>query len=180
MSLTLNQVVKNLSNIASAHNQLKHFYFGELYDFAASGTTEYPAMVVSLEPTPFQTNVLTYSFNVYIIDLVHKGISNSTEVLSDTLQTCTDITSIVANPIYAWNSERTNVFNDIQGGLDDGEYGFWFNLKLKVPRPIDRCQVPLLGVIDVIVPAEDIDANYLLDEEGNIIQTNDGFNIIAD
>lgn len=177
MSLTLNQVVQNLSNIASAHNQIKHFYFGELYDFAASGTTEYPAMVVSLEPTPFQTNVLIYSFNVYIIDLVHKGISNSTEVLSDTLQTCTDITSIVSNPVYSWSSERNQLFNDIQGGLDDGEYGFWFNLKLRVARPIDRCQVPTIGVIDVIVPAENI-TNNLLAEDGTILQTNDGFNII--
>ena len=179
MGLTLNQVVKNLEYISQAHNQINTFYFGQLHDFAASGVINYPAMVVDLNPTTYGVNTLTYSFNIYLLDLVHKDISNSTEVLSDTVQMCTDILSIVDNPVYDWTLERSAILQDIQGEKEQDEvFGHWFNLRLKVPKPRDRCEVPTYGTITVIVPSEN--TSGLLDENGNIIQTEDGFYLIND
>ena len=179
MALTLNQVVKNLNYIGQAHNQVKTFFFGELYDFASSGTTQYPAMAVTLQPSQRAVNTLTYSFNVYMLDLVHKDISNNTEVLSDTLQMCLDVLAIVDNPVYDWTLEKTAVLTDIQGGQDDEVTGHWFNLKLKVPTPRDRCQVPTIGDITVIVPIPET-SDGLTDDDGNLLQTEDGFYLIND
>lgn len=179
MGLTLNQVVKNLNYIGNAHNQVKTFFFGELFDFASSGTIQYPAMAVTLNPSQRANNTLTYSFNVYMLDLVHKDISNSTEVLSDTLQMCLDVIAIADNPVYDWSMEKVATLTDIQGGQDDEVTGHWFNLKLKVPTPSDRCQVPTFGLITVVVPIDITDAG-LTDEDDNLLQTEDGFYLIND
>ena len=179
MGLTLNQVVKNLNYIGSAHNQVKTFYFGELYDFAASGTTQYPAMAVTLEPTQYQGNVLIYSFNVYMLDLVHKNLENATEVLSDTIQMCTDVIALVDNRLYDWRVEKTSTLTDIQGGQDDEVTGHWFNLKLRVASPTDRCAAPVFGTITVVNPPANV-TNTLTAEDGSILQTEDGFNIILE
>ena len=40
--ITLNQVIKNLNNIASAHYQINSFGNGNVTEFATSGTTNYP------------------------------------------------------------------------------------------------------------------------------------------
>ena len=176
--LTLNQVVKNLNYISNAHTQLNTFFFGELYDFASSGTTNYPAMAVTLNPSQYNMNNLTYSFDIYVLDLVHKDISNATEVLSDTVQICVDIIGVLDNPVYDWKLDKVSTLEDIQGGHDDEVYGHKFNVKLKTPYPTDRCASPF-GTITVVSPISST-TNRLLDEDGNIIQTNDGFYIIPD
>ena len=180
MGLSLNQVVKNLEYIADAHNQINTFFFGEMYDFAASGVTNYPAMAVSLEPSTYATNTITYSFNVYMLDLESKDIGNRTEILSDTIQMCLDVVGIVANPVYDWSFDKNVTLTDIQGGMDDEITGHYFNLRLKVPRVTDRCAAPIDGDITVVVPIPDSNARRMTDEDGNILQTEDGFYIIAD
>lgn len=177
--LTLNQVVKNLNNISDSHSQINNFFFGELYDFASSGTVNYPAMAVTLEPSQVQGNVLVYSFNVYVLDLVHKGTSNNTEVLSDTMQTCLDIIAICNNHLYDWNTEKNTVLNDVQGGYDDEVSGYWFNLKIRVANPSDRCQVPLRRTISR-VQAIEILLNGLTTSDDVFLLTEDGFVLIAD
>ena len=164
--MTLNQVVKNLNYIANAHNQINHFFFGELYNFASSGTTNYPAMAVTVEPATYSENMLTMNFNVYILDLVHKDLSNQTEVLSDTQSICLDVLALIKDPtIYSWNIDINTTLTDIQGGYDDEVSGYWFPLKIRVPKPLDTCQVPLRSALQVVPD--------ITEDNSNITNNND-------
>jgi len=141
--MTLNQAVKALSDIATAHPQINHFFFGEEFDFAASGVVNMPAMIVVLEPSLLQGSTLTYNFKIYIGDLVHKDLSNKLEVLSDTLLICTDIIALLQNPSYDWVFDASNVvLTDFEDSFDCELYGHYFNLKIKTSAPFDRCAVP--------------------------------------
>lgn len=178
--LTLNQAVKNLEYIATAHNQINSFFFGELYDFASSGTINYPAMAVTLEPTPYANGVLTRSFNIYILDLVHKGIGNSVDVLSDTEQICVDVISLLQDSeLYDWVVDFNTTLNDIQGGTDDEVYGYWFNLRMRMPAPRNKCAVPLYSTVQAVnAVVDDSDQNLLTDSD-DVLQSSDGFNLNA-
>ena len=70
MSITLNQVVKSLNDIANNHKQINHFFFGEEWDFASSGIVNTPAMIVVLQPSTLRTSTLDYAFKLYFGDLV--------------------------------------------------------------------------------------------------------------
>jgi len=143
--MTLNQIVISLNNIASAHPQINHFFFGEEYDFASSGTVNCPAMIVVLQPTVLQGSVLIYNFKIYIGDLVHKDLSNKTEVLSDTLQTWLDIIYLVQSPNYEWVADVSNIIlTDFEDSFDCELYGHWANLKIRISNPFDICAVPVL------------------------------------
>lgn len=141
--LTLNQIKNQLSNIAVAHSNINHFHFGELYDFASSGVVDYPAIAVERNPIPYTNNTLKYSFNVYVMDLVHKDASNRDEVLSDTLQICLDILAILdRDASFIFSVEKNVTFNDFIDSFDQEVSGYWFKLDINVPAPLDNCAVP--------------------------------------
>jgi len=141
--MTINQVVKNLNNIAENHKQINHFFFGEEYDFASSGVVNCPAMIVVLEPSLLQTSVLTYNFKIYIGDLVQKDLSNKTEVLSDTLLILLDVIYQVQSTIYDWSFDTSSItITDFEDSFDCELYGNWCNMKLRISSPFDRCSIP--------------------------------------
>lgn len=150
MSLTLNQVVKSLNNIAVNHPQINHFFFGEEWDFATSGVVNCPAMIVTLEPTDVGTSTISYNMKIYIGDLVQKDLSNKTEVLSDTMLIALDIIAILKSPAYNWSFDGTSTLSDFEDSFDCELYGHYFNIKLKVSAPSDRCAVPGSQLFDII------------------------------
>lgn len=143
MAQTLNQILKQLSNVADAHANINSFFEGEMYDFASSGLVRYPAMAVVKNPFIYDSNNLTYSFNIYIMDLVHKDASNRTEVLNDTLQICMDVLALLDRNFDVVGQINTKVtFNDFIDSFDQEVSGYWFELKIKVPYVLDECAVP--------------------------------------
>jgi hypothetical protein len=158
--LTLNQIVKQLNNIADSHANINNFFFGELYDFATSGTTEYPCLAVTLEPLPYQSPVMTYSFNIYMMDLVKKDISNRQEVLSDMLLNCFDLVSLLTmKNDFVFSVEKNVTFNDFVDRFDQEVSGYWFNLRIKTPFVLDQCAVPLIKPIEIVnqlLPTEEV------------------------
>lgn len=141
---TLNEVVQSLNDIATNHQQINHFFFGEEWDFATSGTVNCPAMITVLQPLPLVGSTLTYVFKVYIGDLVQKDLSNKTEVLSDCLLIALDVVYQLQHNDYAWVLDNKNniVFNDFEDSFDCELYGYWFEIRLKVSSPFDRCAIP--------------------------------------
>ena len=140
---TLNKVVQNLRNFATAHKQINHFDFCEEWDFATSGTVNLPAMLTVLQPSTIQNNTLTYTFKVYFGDLVHKDLSNKAEVLSDMEQLALDFIYQMQHPDYDWVFDTSNlVLNDFEDSFDCELYGYWMIAKIKIPSPFDRCAIP--------------------------------------
>ena len=149
--LTLNNVVTNLNNIADAHSLINNFFYGEIYDFSSSGTVNYPAMLVTSEPNSLSRGVITMSFNIYIADLVQKGIADRREVSSNTQQTVLDILATLDRTVaYDWNVNIDNIaLNDFVDKFQDEVTGWWFKLDLRIPNALNRCAVPLDSTIVV-------------------------------
>lgn len=139
---SLNQVVKSLNDIADNHQQINHFFFGEEFDFDTSGTVNASAMIVVLQPSSLQGSTLTYSFKVYVGDLVHKDLSNKTDVLSDTMLIALDIIYELQDPDYDGVVDTNITLNDFEDSFDCELYGHWFDLKIKYSNPFDRCAIP--------------------------------------
>ena len=49
MAVTINQILKSLEDVATAHLQINHFEFGDNWEFFSSGTVNFPALVVRTE-----------------------------------------------------------------------------------------------------------------------------------
>ena len=177
--LTLNQIKQQLNNIATAHNNINHFHFGEMYDFGASGVINYPAIAVERNPFPYVNNALKYSFNVYVMDLVHKDASNRDEVLSDSLQTCMDVLAMLdRSNDYIFSIEKNITFNDFIDSFDQEVSGYWFKLDITVPYPLDNCAVPKSTI--VVVSDLSADGNVILTDDGYTILTDDGLQLMID
>lgn len=142
--MTLNNVIQELNDIATTHDQINHFFFGNTWDFATSGTVNYPAMIAELEPAILEGSTLTHTFKIYIGDLVQKDSSNKTEVLSDCLLIALDVIYQLQSNSYDWVLQNKNsiTLNDFEDSLDCELYGYWFQIKLKLSSPYDRCAIP--------------------------------------
>lgn len=147
--VTLNQVITNLSNIASAHYQLKSFGNGSIQEFATSGTTNYPAMWVDYEPSQVQGRSYLHVLRIYVCDRLIKGKKNELDVFSDTQQICLDILAQVQSNIYGWKlvSDSIALSPFSEPRFDDEDAGYYFDLTLKVPFDYDRCQIPFTTAI---------------------------------
>lgn len=142
MAVTLNQVVKSLNDFADDHAQIGHFFFGQEPNFDTSGTTNGVSMIVDTEPHPLSESTLTYTFKVYMGDLVHKDLSNRTEVLSDTLLIMLDLIAWAQHPDRDWAFERSSTITEFDDSFDCEMYGHWAIIKLKTSSPFDRCAIP--------------------------------------
>lgn len=148
--VTLNQVIKNLSNIASAHYQVKSFGNGSVQEFATSGVTNYPAMWVDYEPSQVQGRSYLHVLRIYVADRLIKGKKNEQDVLSDVQQICLDIIAQAQNSkLYGWTlvSDSVTLFPFSEPRFDDEDAGYYFDLTLKVPFDYDRCQIPFTAAI---------------------------------
>ena len=148
--VTLNQVIKNLSSIASAHYQIKSFGNGSIQEFATSGVTNYPAMWVDYESSRVEGRAYVHVVRVYVADRLIKGKKNELDVLSDVQQVCLDIIAQAQNSaIYGWklisDSVTLTLFSEPR--FDDEDAGYYFDLVLKVPFDYDRCQIPFSAAI---------------------------------
>jgi hypothetical protein len=148
--LTLNNVITNLNNIATSHGQIDNFFYGEAYDFAASGTTLYNSMVVEQVPNKISNGVQTMSFKIWVMGLVQKGDRDRQEVASDTQSIIMDILAILDRTVgYEWNVNTDVTLNDFVDTFQDELTGWWFQLDLRVPNALDRCQVPLISTLAI-------------------------------
>lgn len=141
---TLNNVIQELNDIATNHLQINHFFFGNTWDFATSGTVNCPAMIAELEPATLEGSTLTHTFKIYIGDLVQKDLSNKKEVLSDCLLIALDVIYQLQQNDYDWVLANKNsiTLNDFEDSFDCELYGYWFQIKLKLSSPYDRCAIP--------------------------------------
>jgi hypothetical protein len=142
--MTLNQAVRTLSDFAGSHQQINSFTFCEPADFATSGVVDMQTMIAVLQPTQLSGSTLTYDFKIYIGDLVHKDLSNKTEVLSDTLQSCLDLIWHLQRPEFEGVIDTNIQINDFEESFDCELYGHWFDLKIKTSNPFDRCAIPII------------------------------------
>lgn len=147
--MTLNNIVKELNDIATNHLQINHFFFGNEFDFATSGVVNCAAMICVLEPALLEDSTLTHSFKIYIGDIVQKNLSNKLEVLSDCQLIALDVIYQLQQNDYEFILINKNsiVLTDFEDSFDCELYGYYFSIKLKLANPYDRCAIPQFPLV---------------------------------
>ena len=95
-TITYNQILKKFEDVITANKFIKTFVAGDIYEIDLTETT-YMYAHLSIESATFDNAQLTYSFRLYVMDIVNKDEGNENDVLSDTLQVINDVISEFRN-----------------------------------------------------------------------------------
>jgi hypothetical protein len=145
MQYTLNQVKAKLEEIASRHQQINEFGFGDVWEFGAKKSYIFPVMFAVPQPAVVNDKIIDLNFNIIFMDLVNKGEGNETEVLSDMLQVALDVRAWLLNDDFAddFIVEASSSLQPFTERFDEEVTGWVMALKIKIVDIKDRCAIPL-------------------------------------
>ena len=164
---TYNNVIDTLKQLGIEHDQITTTTTGDIYDIDLSVNTLFPLFHINPVSVTTNPSELTYNFQLFVMDAVSQkddwtednfqsatNLSNEQEVLSQCLQICVDIISIMRHS--KWQSA---------GGLDiddpvyftDGEFslepfterfdnlltGWVFSIGIVVQNDFQSCVIPM-------------------------------------
>ena len=165
-SKTYNNVIDTLKNLGKEHNQITTTTSGDIWDIDLAKNTLFPLMHIN--PVNVQTgpSFLTYNLQIFIMDLVSEktnwtqanfqsanNLSNEQEVLSQTLQICTDIIGMLRHSKWQNNPMDVNepiIFGEGEFSIEpfterfDNEVTGWvFSLPITTQYTFNTCVVPV-------------------------------------
>lgn len=140
--LTLNQTIKLISDLGSAHEQINTVYFGDVWEFLAQTDNIYPAMFYTLTGSSISGKQLNLDFSLFFLDRQLQDESNENEVLSDQLLIAQDIISMMRYPKFDWEISDQVTMEFFTEKEEDYLAGVKADLTVTFPMLSDRCQVP--------------------------------------
>lgn len=147
MRTTLRQLDQAFKEIASSHQQLADYFWGDWADSFEGRIQQYPCLVVNVPPPfTFERVTTVLQLNIIVADQVNRDQSNLKEVESDTLQILQDIYRIVRSSPN-WN--EFCVIKQMTGGIKfkdsspDEVAGWQITLSLKMIDSRGLCDLPL-------------------------------------
>ncbi len=144
MSLTLNQIIKKLVEIASSHKMVRTAKHVKAEDFIVFDykDVEYPAVWYTLNTSSIVGKEKTYQIIVTIADIHHVENMDELEMQSDCEQIGHDLLAQIGWDLNDWKMERSANFEYFRQGQEDILAGVTFELSLKLPIIYNACQVP--------------------------------------
>jgi len=142
MDVTINQVVRQLRAIATAHKQINTFGFGQIPEYGKGGGMVYPVWWVQQLPSNVDGNDLRLKYRFLFADLVHKDLTNETDVSNDQMLTALDVIAQLQHPDYEWIYNAQSSLEPVYGKLDDEVTGWICELELVIANPYNRCAIP--------------------------------------
>jgi hypothetical protein len=142
MKVTLNQLIDKLQLIATNHEQLNSFFFGDIADLGADNPIQYPVLYADVSPSNFSYKVIGLNIQMMVMDIVKKDLSNENDVLSDCLQIMEDVIIELRNPSEIFliqDSISLTPFSDSQG---DEVSGWTANITINIPSTYNSCAIP--------------------------------------
>jgi len=151
---TYNNVIDTLAQLGTNHYQIKTVSKGDIWELDLNKNTMFPVMHINFINVEASKSQMIYNFQVFVMDLVEEDESNEQDVLSDTLQICTDIIATFKSgeSLYLYNTthgEEARYFVDDDFTLDpfterfdNSVTGFVFNLPIIIEQPYDSCFIP--------------------------------------
>lgn len=142
MKVTLNQLIADLQTIATNHEQINSFFFGDIADLGSEGSIQYPVFYADVAPSNFTYKVIGLNLQIMVMDIVKKDLANENDVLSDCLQIIEDIIIKLRDPAKVYliqDSINLNPFSDSQG---DEVSGWTANFTINIPSTYNECAVP--------------------------------------
>ena len=144
--MTLNQIVKELTKIGNAHEQINFVYFGDVWERLSNGEVTYPAMFFTLTGANVAAKEIGYSFSLYFMDRMLAEETNETEVLSDMTQVAGDIVAQLRFPTdyqsVNWQLNQNLPLTFYTESDPDYLAGVKLDVTLTVPFINNRCEVP--------------------------------------
>lgn len=150
---TLNNVLNLFKDIADRHEQINDYGVKQDFDVDADRANKYPLLIVN--PTnPVMPkgengyNVINYSIELQVLDLLNKDVDNTNDVLSDTMQVITDVLlEFSRHPDYY--DMGIDLLNDVtltslRGVYDEDATGYKCLLELQVPINRGYCTSPII------------------------------------
>ena len=146
MDKTLNQLMREFSEIATAHRQIKTYFQGDFFDAISRDAVEYPMMVATLQPGSLGDGFVNVNVIITICDKYNiQEYRQINEVHSDCLSICNDIK--VTMQQYRWTE-----FSDINFTISTDPFiqrsqdvtaGWSMNVSLNVFDDGNWCDLPM-------------------------------------
>lgn len=141
--MTLNQLVKTISDLALNHKQIKSVYFGDLADYLSRGVDNvYPSLYYDLTAADIAGNTLSLNFSLYFFDRMLPEETNETEVLSDMLEVAQDIIAQLNHPNFQFDVSQNVTITFFTEDTPDLLAGVQANISIEIPFLQNRCVVP--------------------------------------
>lgn len=151
--ITHNKIVKLLNDIATNHQMIHGFGFGDPWEYLASSTPDTVCLWgIDLEHNiskdqQNETSVLSLNYKILLFDLVDKGEGNENDVLSDTLQLALDVLTIL--DYKAYQNEFSFSYSAIKPfteKFDSEVSGHEVDITFRIPHSNNICQIPLTSI----------------------------------
>lgn len=140
-TLTLNQVIKQLTNYGINHAQINFTYFGEVYNRLSQEDVTFPAMFITLESSNILAKQIEYRFSLFFMDRQLQETEGQ-EVLSDMTQVCGDIVAQLRDNINIFDVSETIGLEYFTESDPDYIAGVKADVTLTLPLLNNLCQVP--------------------------------------
>ena len=157
MIVNYKTIIQDLSGIAYYHNQINSFGYGDITQITMDIETKqeplYTKMYVVPGSVQLAQNRLLYNFSIIILDQVNEDLSNQQEVMSDTLEICKDIFTILYQSYTAewggfsidytplWGPNVTPFLERFETVLG----GWTMNVQIEQPFDYNTCVLPISG-----------------------------------
>lgn len=151
------QIIQDLSGIAYYHNQINSFGYGDITQITNDIETKQEPLYTKMYVVPGQVqlaqNRLLYNFSIIILDQIKDDLSNQQEVMSDTLEICKDIFTILYQSYTAtwggfsidytplWGPNVTPFLERFETVLG----GWTMNVQIEQPFDYNTCVLPISG-----------------------------------
>ena len=142
MSLSLNQIVKQITTLGNDHEQINFVYFGDVWERLSNGEVTYPAMFFTLTGANILAKNIEYQFSLYFMDRMLIEETNETEVLSDMTLVGQDIVAQLRYPKAVWTIGDNAPITFYTESDPDYLAGVKIDITLQLPYLNDRCAVP--------------------------------------
>ena len=166
---TYNNVVNTLKNIGDYHDLIKTTTTGDIWEINLDKNELFPVMHINPTNVITGPSQLNYNFQIFVMDLVSEdlnwtttniqssnNLTNEQEVLSDTLQICTDIIGMLRHGTQQ-SLQGVNDINDAKYWLEDEMTldpfnerfdnlvaGWVFSINIAVHNTFQSCDIPIV------------------------------------
>jgi hypothetical protein len=141
--MTLNALIKTITDIGTAHKQIKTVYYGNAFDFLSKGSDNvYPAMFFDLNGGSINNLTSSVDFTFFFADRVLPDQANEQEVQSDQLSVLYDIYAQFNDNGFEFTVQEDVTINFFVEDTPDYLAGVSATISFDLPYLKDRCQVP--------------------------------------
>lgn len=148
MQVTLNQLMRELKEIADQHRQINEFFQGDFLDAISRDAAQYPLMVVTLAPGYMNEQTIQVNVTISICDKYnHSEYRQINEVHSDCLSIANDINTTFRQ----WRfQDFMDITDDItmQPFINEGQdmvAGWAMTINCEIYNDLNWCDIPYIN-----------------------------------